>query len=577
MVNDFSPQSGIRKLPAHIYSRQVTNSRTPTVIEAYSSPQIVAEIHAIGTRSQCLMNGAGMNRTQLLTIFATGLGLFMIFLDAFIVNVALPDIQNTFGVGEDGLQWVVAAYSLGMAVFIMSAATLADRYGRRRWYLMGIALFTLGSIACGLAPSIAMLTAARGIQGFGAATVSVTSLALVSAAFPNPKEKARAIGIWTAVASVGTATGPTLGGLLVDTWGWRSIFYVNVPMGVFVILLTVGFVAESRNARAGRLDLSGQALFIVTVGAFVYAVIEGPQIGWTSPLILTLLMTAAVGCALFLWLEGRSADPMMDLTLFRDSSYALSIGTICTVFFAVYGMLLLTTQFLQNVRGYTPGATGLMILPFSAGVAVVSPLVGSLVARVGARVLILIGLGLLMLGLLTLIASEHRSWALVLVGLGFCGTGVALCLTPITTVAMTAVPPERAGMASGIMSAQRAIGSTIGFAVLGSVLAAWLSATLEPHLEPAVPDPVQRHTIAEVIIDSANPRAHVGGIVPRREIVHRDPVAIAEEDFIEGIRVAFFIATASLGFVFLAGWRWFPRGGAGMLGDAEREPDAVGL
>ncbi len=136
------------------------------------------------------MNGAGMNRTQLLTIFATGLGLFMIFLDAFIVNVALPDIQNTFGVGEDGLQWVVAAYSLGMAVFIMSAATLADRYGRRRWYLMGIALFTLGSIACGLAPSIAMLTAARGVQGFGAATVSVTSLALVSAAFPNPKEKA---------------------------------------------------------------------------------------------------------------------------------------------------------------------------------------------------------------------------------------------------------------------------------------------------------------------------------------------------------------------------------------------------
>ncbi|BEH77817.1 hypothetical protein YM3MPS_36200 [Mycobacterium pseudoshottsii] len=238
------------------------------------------------------MNGAGMNRTQLLTIFATGLGLFMIFLDAFIVNVALPDIQNTFGVGEDGLQWVVAAYSLGMAVFIMSAATLADRYGRRRWYLMGIVLFTLGSIACGLAPSIAMLTAARGVQGFGAATVSVTSLALVSAAFPNPKEKARAIGIWTAVASVGTATGPTLGGLLVDTWGWRSIFYVNVPMGVFVILLTVGFVAESRNARAGRLDLSGQALFIVTVGAFVYAVIEGPQIGWTSPLILTLLIRA---------------------------------------------------------------------------------------------------------------------------------------------------------------------------------------------------------------------------------------------------------------------------------------------
>ncbi|WP_204800670.1 DHA2 family efflux MFS transporter permease subunit [Mycobacterium riyadhense] len=500
-----------------------------------------------------------MNRTQLLTLVATGLGLFMIFLDALIVNVALPNIQHSFGVGEDGLQWVVAAYSLGMAVFIMSAATLADRYGRRRWYIAGVSLFTLGSIACGMAPSIGVLATARGVQGLGAATASVTSLALVSAAFPEAKQKAQAIGIWTAIASVGTTAGPTLGGLLVDQWGWRSIFYVNVPMGVVVLLLTVGFVKESCNERSGRFDLSGQLLFIVTVGAFVYAIIEGPQVGWTSTQTVGLLLVAAVGGALFLWLERRSPDPMMDLSLLRDTSYALSIGTICTVFFAVYGMLLLTTQFLQNVRGYTPSVTGLMILPFSAGVVVLSPLVGPLVARVGARMLVLLGLCLLMLGLLTLIASEHRSSSLVLLGLGLCGMGVALCLTPITTVAMTAVPPERAGMASGIMSAQRAIGSTIGFAVLGSVLAAWLTATLEPHLEPVVPDPVERHAIAEVIIDNANPRAHVSAIAPRQHIPHRDPAQIAEEDFIDGIRIAFFIATVSLAGVFVAGWRWFPR------------------
>lgn len=411
-----------------------------------------------------------MNRTQLLTLIATGLGLFMIFLDALIVNVALPDIQRSFAVGEDGLQWVVASYSLGMAVFIMSAATLADLYGRRRWYLIGVSLFTLGSIACGLAPSIAVLTTARGAQGLGAAAVSVTSLALVSAAFPEAKEKARAIGIWTAIASIGTTTGPTLGGLLVDQWGWRSIFYVNLPMGALVLFLTLCYVEESCNERARRFDLSGQLLFIVAVGALVYAVIEGPQIGWTSVQTIVMLWTAAVGCALFVWLERRSSNPMMDLTLFRDTSYALAIATICTVFFAVYGMLLLTTQFLQNVRGYTPSVTGLMILPFSAAVAIVSPLVGHLVGRIGARVPILAGLCMLMLGLLMLIFSEHRSSALVLVGLGLCGSGVALCLTPITTVAMTAVPAERAGMASGIMSAQRAIGSTIGFAVLGSVL-----------------------------------------------------------------------------------------------------------
>nr|VTO99156.1 Multidrug resistance protein stp [Mycobacterium riyadhense] len=503
--------------------------------------------------------GHHMNRTQLLTLIATGLGVFMILLDALIVNVALPDIQRSFGVGEDGLQWVVAAYSLGMAVFMMSAAALADRYGRRRWYLVGVSLFTVGSIACGLAPCIGVLAIARGVQGLGAATVSVTSLALVSAAFPEPKKKAQAIGIWTAIGSVGMAAGPSLGGLLVDRWGWRSIFYVNVPLGAVVLLLTLGFVVESRNERSGRFDLAGQVLFIVTVGAFVYAIIEGPEVGWTSPRIIALLVTAVAGGAAFVWLERRSPDPMMDLSLFRDSAYALSIGTICTVFFAVYGMLLLTTQFLQNVRGYTPSVTGLMIVPFSAGVVIVSPLVGPLVGRVGARLLVLLGLCLLMLGLLTLIVSEQRSSGLVLVGLALCGAGIGLCLTPITTVAMNAVPPERAGMASGIMSAQRAIGSTIGFAVLGSVLAAWLTATLEPHLEPAVPDPVARHAIAEVIIDNVNPRAHVSGIVPRQQL-HHDPAQIAEEDFIDGIRVAFLIATVSLGCVFLAGWRWFPRG-----------------
>ena len=522
-----------------------------------------------------------MNRTQRVTLVATGLGLFMIFLDALIVNVALPDIQRDFAVGEAGLQWAVAAYSLGMAVFIMSAATLADLYGRRRWYLVGIILFTLGSITCGLGATIEVLNVARGVQGLGAAMVNVTSLALVSAAFPEAKQKARAIGIWTAIASVGTAVGPTLGGLLSEQWGWRSIFYVNVPVGVLVLLLTLGFVKESRNERARHFDLPGQVLFVLTVGALVYAVIEGPHAGWTSPQIVTLLSTAAVGGFLFLWIERGSSDPMMDLTLFRDTSYATSIGTICTVFFAVYGMLLLTTQFLQNVRGYSPEVTGLMILPFSAGVTIVSPLVGHLVGRIGARTPILVGLGALMLGLLTLIASGHRSSTLVMIGLGLCGIGAALCLTPITAIAMTSVPAERAGMASGIMSAQRAIGSTVGFAVLGSVLAAWLSATLDPDLASVVPNPAERRTIAETIIASANPRAHVAEIVPRRPLVHRDPVqaapivALAENDFVQGIRVALLVATVSLALAFLAGWRWFPRGIGAMVSDAEREAERV--
>lgn len=518
-----------------------------------------------------------MDRTQRATLIATGLGLFMIFLDALIVNVALPDIQRAFNVGEAGLQWVVAAYSLGMAIFIMSAATLADLHGRRRWYIAGIAVFTLASIACGLSPTLEILNFARAVQGVAAATVNVTSLALVSAAFPDPKQKARAIGIWTAIASVGTAVGPTLGGFLVEHLGWRSIFLVNVPVGLLVVWLSLRYVAESRDGRPRSFDIVGQLLFMVTVGSLAEAVIEGPKAGWGSPLILGLFGVAAAGLWLFVWFERRSADPMMDLALFGDRAYALAIATICVVFFSIYGMLLLTTQFLQNVRGYPPELTGLMILPFSGLITIVSPFIGRLVGKFGARPLILFGLAMLILGLIGLILGGSGSTVAVMVGLSLCGLGGALCLTPITTLAMTSVPAARAGMASGIMSAQRAIGSTVGFAVLGSVLAAWLVATLEPDLATVVPDPVERRAIANEIVGSANPRAHVAEIGPRQSITHANPathaaiLAVAERDFVQGIRIALLVAIGMLTLVLAAGFKWFPRGGDAMMSDAQRE------
>ncbi|MFN2108342.1 MAG: DHA2 family efflux MFS transporter permease subunit [Anaerolineae bacterium] len=517
-----------------------------------------------------------MDRTQRMTLVATGLGLFMIFLDALIVNVALPSIQAGFAVGEDGLQWVVAAYSLGMAVYIMTAATLADLHGRRRWYLSGITIFSLASIVCGLAPSLEVLNVARGVQGVAAATVNVTSLALVSAAFPDPKQKAHAIGIWTAIASVGTALGPTLGGVLVEQFGWRSIFLVNVPVGILAIWLSLNYVAESRDERPRHLDLAGQALFVVTVGALAYALIEGPRSGWGSPLILALFSLAATGGLLFVRTELRSPDPMMDVSLFLNRQYALAIGTMFVAFFSVYGMLLLMTQYLQNVQGYSAEWTGLMILPFSLVIMLLSPRVGRLVGQFGARRLILFGLCALILGLLTLAASGHGNTALVLLGFGVSGLGAALCVTPITALAMTSVPAQRAGMASGIMSAQRAIGSSVGYAVLGSVLAAWLSTTLDSDLAPVVLDVAERQAIAAKIISSANPHAQVAEIVPRRPITHPDPAmqkaitVAADHDFVQGIRVGLLLGVALLFVALLVGWRLFPRGGEALL-EAERE------
>jgi MFS family permease len=278
----------------------------------------------------------------------------------------------------------------------------------------------------------------------------------------------------------------------------------------------------------------------------------------------------------FIWYERRHPDPMMDVSLFNDAAYALAIATICTVFFSIYGMLLLTTQLLQNVRGFTPEQTGLVILPFSLAVTVVSPLVGRVVGRFGARLPILAGLGALIAGLVVLVISGHSNTALVLLGLGLCGIGGALCLTPITTIAMTSVPPQRAGMASGIMSAQRAIGSTVGFAVLGSILAAWLNATLEADLAAVLPNPAERTQIARTIVQTANPRAHVAEIGPKQPITHPDAaihqriVAVADGDFISGIRAALLVAVALLAAVLAVGWKWYPRGG-GMIAGARRE------
>src|SRR5262245_21315030 len=333
-----------------------------------------------------------MTRTQRFTLVATSLGLFMIYLDVLIVNVALPAIQSDFRVGEDGLQWVVTAYSLGMAVAMMSAGTAADIYGLRLLYLAGIALFTAASAACGLAFSLDVLNLVRALQGVAAAIANVTSLALVSAAFPDPKSKAWAIGIWTALASTAMGIGPTLGGLMVQQTGWRSIFMVNIPVGLVVLALTWRFVPESRERRARTFDMPGQLLFIAAVGAFVFAVIEGPQVGWLSGQILTLFVVAGAALAAFVFCEGKSADPMMDLKLFRDRTYSLAIIAIFAVCFTAYGMVLVITQYLQNVRGFSPTDAGLLLLSYSACMMVVSLMAGKLVGMVGSRWLIFLGL-----------------------------------------------------------------------------------------------------------------------------------------------------------------------------------------
>ncbi|MCC5951694.1 MAG: MFS transporter [Acidimicrobiia bacterium] len=508
------------------------------------------------------------HRRQVMTLVATGLGLFMIFLDATIVNVALPDIQSHFDVGEAGVQWVVAAYSLTMGMFIMTSASIADARGRRRVYLGGIGLFCVASVLCGLAWDITVLNVARGLQGVGAATVNVASLSLVSAAYPEPAAKQRAIGLWTGIAAVGLAVGPTLGGVLTESLGWRSIFLVNVLLGVVVVLLTLAFVAESRDPVARRFDLPGQLLFIVGVGALTYGLIQGSQFGWSSPLTLGLLGGAVAVLAVFVRTELRSRSPMMDVRVFGDPVYTTAIVTIFATLFGVYGMFLVITQYFQNVQGYSPERAGVLMLAYTVPTVICAPLAGQLAARVGGRRPTLVGLAALALGFSVLAAAIGGPLPFVLVGLALAGAAAGFAVSPATGIAMSSIPPERSGMASGIMSAQRALGSTAGFAIMGTILALVVSMQLPGDLETLVPDATERAEVVEQVTQAANPQAVAAAIGPGRPLAESDDsekgalAAAADGAFVAGMRAAFLVALVLALAALVAGWRVFPKGRA---------------
>jgi EmrB/QacA subfamily drug resistance transporter len=460
---------------------------------------------------------------------------------------------------------VVAAYSLTMAMFMMSGATFSDHYGRRLGYIVGIVVFCAASILCGLAPGIGVLIAARGLQGVGAAIVNVTSLALVGAAYPDPSAKAKAIGIWTGIAAVGLAIGPTLGGFLTEDVGWRSIFLFNPIIGVVAIVLTLRAVAESRDPASRSFDIPGQVLFIVGIGALTFALIQGGHSGWLSPPVAGCFAIAFVVLMLFVRYELHAHDPMMDMTVFRDRVYNAAIYAVFATLFGIYGTLFIITQYFQNVRAYSPEKTGILMLAMTIPTIVLSPLTGRIVAARGARTPTLIGLGCVTIGTGILAASNAGTLWVTLLALAFIGSAGGVSVAAATSEAMGSIPPERSGMASGILSSQRAIGSTAGFAIMGSILAVTISATLPHDLKAVIPNAQQRNDVVQTVVDDANPQAVASLIGPGKPLPDNiteddDALDAADDAFIEGIRIAMFVGFLVALSALLVGWRLFPRG-----------------
>lgn len=432
---------------------------------------------AVGSRSR---------RVVLLAV--TGLGQFMVLLDNTIVGAALPDMQHRLHTQLTGLQWIVDAYVLLVAMLLLSGGIFADRFGRKRVYLTGVVVFTAASLLCSLAPSLGWLIVGRVLQGIGAAALAPASLALLAAAYPVPQERVKAIGLWAGLSGIGLAAGPVAGGVLTDAFGWPAIFLVNLPIGAILLLVGLRSLEETRNPSVPAIDIPGTVLSVLGVGTLTYGLIEGGARGWTSPLILGSFAAAVILLAAFVAVETRSSAPMLPLRLFGQRLFTVSNTAMVVVGFALMGSSFFFSQFFVYVQGSSILRAGLQTLPVSLAMVIVSPYAGRLAARHGFRIVVTIGLALAGLGLLALgmvhadTGYENVWWRLGVVGIGF-----ALTLSPLTGAAIQAVSPQEGGLASGISSTTRQIGAVLGVAVLGAIVRARQSggASFEAGLDSA--------------------------------------------------------------------------------------------
>ncbi|MEU5084869.1 MFS transporter [Streptomyces eurythermus] len=399
------------------------------------------------------------------------LGQFMVLLDSTIVGAALPDMQRRLQIQLTGLQWIVDAYVLLVAMLLLSGGVFADRFGRKRMFLSGVAVFTAASVLCSVTSSLGWLIAGRVAQGIGAAALSPASLALIAAAHPVPRERVKAIGLWAGLSGIGLAAGPLAGGVLVEAFGWPAIFLVNVPIGAALLLAGLRVLDESRNPDAPAIDVPGTVLSVLGVGALAYGLIEGGARGWTSPAILGGFAAATLILTAFVIVEARVPAPMLPLRLFRQRLFTVSNTAMTVVGFALMGSSFFFSQFFVTVQGSSILRAGLQTLPATLAMVIVSPYAGRLAARHGFRVVVTAGLVLAGLGLLALgFAHADTGYGNVWWRLGITGVGFALTMSPLTGAAIQAVSPQEGGLASGVSSTARQIGALLGVAVLGAVV-----------------------------------------------------------------------------------------------------------
>jgi len=413
---------------------------------------------------------AAPDRRRFLILAICCMSLFIVGLDATAVNIALPSIRRDLDASVAQLQWTIDAYSLTLASLLMLSGSMADRFGRARVFKLGLALFTLGSLLCSIAPTVEALIAFRVVQAIGGSMLNPVAMSIIRNTFTEPRERAQAIGIWGGVIGVSMALGPVLGGVLVEAVDWRSIFWVNIPVGLAAIALTARFVPESRAPRPRRIDPAGQALVVLLLAALTYAIIEAPANGWTSAESVALFALAAASLAALIACERRREQPLIELRFFRSVPFSGATVVAVAAFAALGGFLFLNTLYLQQARGLSPLTAGLWTLPMAGATVVFGPLSGRLVGRFGGRPsLVAGGATMTVAGLLLTDLSATTSFAHLLVAYVLFGLGFGLVNPPITNTAVSGMPADQAGVAAAVASTSRQVGQSLGVAVTGAV------------------------------------------------------------------------------------------------------------
>ena len=410
-------------------------------------------------------------RRRIGILLICSMSVLIVGLDVTIVNVALPQIGRSFHARLSGLQWTVDAYTLVLASLLMLSGSTADRLGRRRTFVVGLVFFSAGSLLCSLAPNLTTLVIFRMVQAIGGSMLNPVAMSIITNTFTNPRERAQAIGVWSAVVGMAMAIGPVTGGILVSAVGWQAIFWINVPIGLLAAVLAVRYIPESKAEVTRKVDIAGQVLIISTLASLTYAVIEAPNRGWASARITAALLVAAVSLVIFLFHEGRVREPLIDLRFFRSVPFTAATLTAVAAFASLASFLFLNTIYLQDVKGLNALNAGLDTLPMAVMTMLVPPLSGRIVGRRGSRIpLVVAGSAMALSCLFLTRLTPSTPFSLLFGAYIVFGLGFGFVNAPITNAAVSGMPRDQAGVASALASTSRQVGATLGVAVVGALV-----------------------------------------------------------------------------------------------------------